>query len=108
MQSFAVSTQETFWTSLVLAIPECILSVGALSLLMIGVFGGDMRTRWIAWACVAVLADAGIFVILPEPARLLAFGDSIVTTFLARPSKTSTPWSAGVQICSSCIYRTVK
>ncbi len=84
MQSFAVSTQETFWTSLVLAIPECILAVGALSLLMIGVFGGDSWTRWIAWACVAVLAVAGIFVVLPEPARLLAFGDSFVVDSYGR------------------------
>lgn len=78
MQNVAVPAQEGFWTSLSLAVPECVLAVGAMALLLIGVFGDDGRTRWISWASIIVLAIAALFVIFPEPVRVLGFGGSFV------------------------------
>lgn len=46
--------------SLMMTLPELILSLGALSLLMVAAFGGDAQARLIGWGAVAVLAAAGL------------------------------------------------
>jgi NADH-quinone oxidoreductase subunit N len=45
-------------TSLLLTLPELILSIGALVLLMVAAYAGDGSTRTIGWLSVALLAAA--------------------------------------------------
>lgn len=45
--------------SLALALPEIILSLGAIALLMVAAFAGDGSTRLVNWLSVALLAAAG-------------------------------------------------
>jgi len=57
--------------SFLVALPELILSTGALVLLMVAAFAGDRHTRAVGWASVALFAAAGVAAVLqasPEPA----------------------------------------
>jgi NADH-quinone oxidoreductase subunit N len=66
------------------ALPEIILALGAMALLMIGVFRGDRSTALITWLAVALLVVVGIIVLdLPEE-RLVTFGGSFVLDGFAR------------------------
>ncbi|UJW73330.1 NADH-quinone oxidoreductase subunit NuoN [Rhizobium sp. SL42] len=56
-------TVETLIASLHLVTPELILAVGALALLMIGVFSGDRATGTVTGLAVALLLAAGVCVI---------------------------------------------
>jgi NADH-quinone oxidoreductase subunit N len=66
------------------ALPEIMLALGAMALLMIGVFRGDRSTALITWLSVALLVLVGIIVLeLPEE-RLVTFGGSFVLDGFAR------------------------
>jgi NADH-quinone oxidoreductase subunit N len=73
----------SFTSSLISALPELILTVGALALLMFAAFGGDRQTRAISWIAVALFAVAGVAavcVVSSEPAfDGLYRGDSFAT-----------------------------
>ena len=56
-------TAETFLLSLHLSIPELILAIGALLLLMVGVFSGEKSFVLVTWLAIIVLAVAGATVI---------------------------------------------
>jgi hypothetical protein len=56
-------TAETLYLSLQLSMPEIILAVGALALLMIGVFSGDKSAPTVTGLAVALLAVAGLWLI---------------------------------------------
>lgn len=66
-------TAEILFASLRIATPELILAVGALALLMIGVFSGDKSTNTVTGLAVALLVVAGLWIIF-APATGLAFG----------------------------------
>ena len=59
--------------SLHLVTPELILALGALALLMLGVFAGEKSSRLVSGLAVAVLAVAGLWLIV-SPAEGEAFG----------------------------------
>src|SRR5215475_6464345 len=66
------------------ALPEIMLALGAMALLMIGVFRGDQSTALINWLSIALLVLVGIVVLqLPEE-RLVTFGGSFVLDGFAR------------------------
>jgi NADH-quinone oxidoreductase subunit N len=66
------------------ALPEIVLALGAMALLMIGVFRGDRSTALINWLSIALLVLVGIIVLeLPEE-RLVTFGGSFVLDGFAR------------------------
>ncbi|HEV7306202.1 NADH-quinone oxidoreductase subunit NuoN [Ensifer sp.] len=57
-------TAETLLASLQLSIPELILAVGAMALLMIGVFSGEKSASTVTGLAVAVLIIAGLWLVL--------------------------------------------
>ncbi|MCM2473822.1 NADH-quinone oxidoreductase subunit NuoN [Rhizobium sp. CG5] len=76
-------TAETLLASLHLVTPELILAVGALALLMIGVFSGDKSTPTVTGLAVALLIAAGLWMIL-VPAEGEAFGGAFIADGYAR------------------------
>lgn len=66
-------TSETILASLHLSIPELILAVGALVLLMIGVFSGERSGRMVSVLAIIVLAAAALWLIF-VPSDGLAYG----------------------------------
>ncbi|MBW9113036.1 NADH-quinone oxidoreductase subunit NuoN [Rhizobium cauense] len=66
-------TSETILASLHLSIPELILAVGALVLLMIGVFSGERSGRMVSVLAIIVLAAAALWLIF-VPSEGLAYG----------------------------------
>jgi NADH-quinone oxidoreductase subunit N len=48
--------------SLLLTLPEIILTVAALALMMVAAYGGDRAARLATWAAIASLAVAGLFI----------------------------------------------
>ncbi|MGV1752571.1 NADH-quinone oxidoreductase subunit NuoN [Agrobacterium sp. CG674] len=66
-------TAEILFASLRIATPELILAVGALALLMIGVFSGDKSTNTVTGLAVALLVVVGLWIIF-APATGEAFG----------------------------------
>lgn len=66
-------TAELLFASLRIATPELILAVGALALLMIGVFSGDKSTNTVTGLAVALLVVVGLWIIF-APASGEAFG----------------------------------
>ena len=56
-------TAETFLASLHLSTPELILAVGAMVLLMIGVFSGEKSSGAVTWLAVGLLAVSGAWLI---------------------------------------------
>ncbi|WP_296038161.1 NADH-quinone oxidoreductase subunit NuoN [uncultured Agrobacterium sp.] len=66
-------TAELLFASLRIATPELILAIGALALLMIGVFSGDKSTNTVTGLAVALLVVVGLWIIF-APASGLAFG----------------------------------
>ncbi|MCQ1572889.1 NADH-quinone oxidoreductase subunit NuoN [Neorhizobium galegae] len=66
-------TAEILSLSLQLSMPEIILAVGALALLMIGVFSGDKSAPTVTGLAVALLAIAGLWLIF-MPGEGVAYG----------------------------------
>jgi NADH-quinone oxidoreductase subunit N len=70
------------------ALPEIIVTAGAMALLMFGAFSGERSTRMISWLAVAVLILALIVSQLGGGERRLAFYGMFVTeafALLCRP-----------------------
>jgi NADH-quinone oxidoreductase subunit N len=76
-------TAETLLASLHLATPELILAVGALVLLMIGVFSGDKSTTTVTGLAVALLIASGLWIIF-NPATGEGFGGVFVADAFGR------------------------
>ncbi|KKX34274.1 NADH-quinone oxidoreductase subunit NuoN [Rhizobium sp. LC145] len=76
-------TAELLSLSLQLAMPEVILAVGALALLMIGVFSGDKSAPTVTGLAVALLVIAGLWLIF-SPGEGEAFGGAFLLDPFAR------------------------
>jgi len=85
------------------ALPEIILALGALSLLMIGVFGGDRATPVVTGLSVALIVVAAIILIL-MPAEGSTFAGTFVLDPFARFMKVTTLIGSGVAIAMSVGY----
>ncbi|MBD9386636.1 NADH-quinone oxidoreductase subunit NuoN [Agrobacterium sp. AGB01] len=70
-------TAELLLASLHIATPELILAVGALALLMVGVFSGDKSTTTVTGLAVALLVIAGLWIVF-NPASGVAFGGAFI------------------------------
>jgi len=66
------------------ALPEIVLALGAMALLMIGVFRGDQSTPVINAASIALLVLAGLIVLQLPGGRLVTFRGSFVLDDFAR------------------------
>lgn len=69
--------------SLALATPELILAVGAMALLMVGVYSGERANNTVTGLSVALLAAVGVWMIL-FPAEGQAFAGAFVSDSFAR------------------------
>ncbi|MGV8939652.1 MAG: NADH-quinone oxidoreductase subunit NuoN [Allorhizobium sp.] len=76
-------TSETLLASLQLITPELILAIGALALLMIGVFSGDKSAPTVTGLAVAILIAAGLWMVL-VPVDGEAFGGAYIADPFAR------------------------
>ncbi len=85
------------------ALPEIILAVGALALLMIGVFGGDRATPVVTGLSVALLVIAAVALIL-MPAEGETFNGAFILDGFARFMKVVTLIGSGVAIAMSVGY----
>ncbi len=75
---------EHFGQNLFLVHPEITLAIGAMLLLLIGVFRGDGALRLLSWLAVIVYGVAAFFVTIVPADRLTAFNDLFVTDGTAR------------------------
>ena len=76
-------TSETILASLHLSIPELILAIGALVLLMIGVFSGERSGRMVSVLALIVIAAAALWLVF-VPSEGLAYGGVFVSDGFAR------------------------
>ncbi|SCB23217.1 NADH-quinone oxidoreductase subunit NuoN [Rhizobium multihospitium] len=76
-------TADTILASLHLSIPELILAVGALALLMIGVFSGERSGPTVTGLAIALLAVAGLWIIF-VPGEGLAYGGAYLADGFSR------------------------
>ncbi|HET9272643.1 MAG TPA: NADH-quinone oxidoreductase subunit NuoN [Methyloceanibacter sp.] len=83
--------------------PELTLAVGAMALLMLGVFTRRERGELILWLAVALLAIAGIFVASATGTTTL-FGNSFIVDPFARTLKLLTLTGAAVALLMSVDY----
>ena len=59
-------------------LPELILLIGAMVLLMLGVFNGERATGAVCWLAILLLVVAGVLIALQPPDRVVAFYGSFV------------------------------
>jgi NADH-quinone oxidoreductase subunit N len=85
------------------ALPEVILAVGALTLLMIGVFGGDRGTPVVTGLSVALIVIAAVSLIL-MPTEGETFNGAFILDDFARLMKVITLIGSGVAIAMSVGY----
>ena len=74
------------WSGLTPLLPEIVLGLGAMALLMLGVFrgGGDGAVRLIDVVSIVLLIAAGLIVIALPAGKLVTFGGSFVVDDFAR------------------------
>jgi len=89
--------------SLSAVLPELILAIGALALLMIGVFGGDRSIPTVTWLSVAVVVAAALALML-EPEKSGAFSGSFVIDAFGRLMKLLILIGSGVAVVMSAGY----
>ena len=72
------------WASLTPLLPEIVLGVGAMALLMLGVYRSERSTVLIDALSIALLVVAGVIVVLLPEGKLVTFGGSFVVDDFAR------------------------
>jgi NADH-quinone oxidoreductase subunit N len=72
----------TLQADLMVLLPELTLAVGAMVLLLVGVFGGDRLTGFVSWLAIALLAAAGVIVF--THAKASAFHGAFVVDGFSR------------------------
>src|SRR3984885_13807779 len=70
--------------TLVPLLPEFVLGIGAMALLMLGVFRGEPGGRIVDVIAIVLLAVAGIALVMLPPGKLTTFGGSFVVDDFAR------------------------
>ena len=89
--------------NLAVILPELVLAIGALALLMVGVFTREERGELVLWLAVGVIVVSGIFVALGEGTEVLFNGSFIVDPY-ARMLKLLTLTGAAVALIMSINY----
>jgi NADH-quinone oxidoreductase subunit N len=91
---------------LVPVLPELMLAIGAMALLMLGVFRGERLFTVISGIAIALLLFAGIMVLYLPPGTLVTFGDSFVVDDFARFLKILALLGSAAAIAMSTDYFT--
>lgn len=78
-----MSVESTILASITLSAPEMILAVGALFLLMVGVFAGEKSSEPVSWLAVLVIALAGGWMIF-NPSEGQAYSGAFVSDAFGR------------------------
>jgi NADH-quinone oxidoreductase subunit N len=86
------------------ALPEIVLVLGAMALLMLGAFRGEQATRIINGAAFALLVLAAIIVCLLPAGKIVTFGGSFVIDDFARVLKVLTLIGSAATIVLSLDY----
>ena len=89
---------------LLLALPEITLAVGAMTLLMVGVFRSERATGAINWLAILLLIAAGAVVVSLPGGKLVGFGGSFVVDSFARFLKLLALTGSAVAILMSFDY----
>ncbi len=71
-------------TAVVPLLPELVLGLGAMALLMVGVYAGERAVRFVDGASIALLLLAGLIVLALPTGKLVTFSDSFVVDGFAR------------------------
>jgi NADH-quinone oxidoreductase subunit N len=90
------------------ALPEIVLAIGAMLLLMVGVFRGERATKGIDAGAVLVLLLAGLVVVWLPAGKLVTFGGSFVVDDFARFLKLLALAGSAVAIVMSSNYFAVE
>jgi NADH-quinone oxidoreductase subunit N len=103
-----MSVESTILASITLSAPEMILAVGALFLLMVGVFAGEKSSEPVSWLGVLVIIFAGGWIYF-NPGDGLAYGGAFVSDAFARFMKLLVLiGSAGTLVMSIALARQEK
>jgi len=78
-----MSVESTILASITLSAPEMILAVGALFLLMVGVFAGEKSSEPVSWLAVLVIIFAGGWIVF-NPGEGQAYGGAFITDAFGR------------------------
>ena len=89
---------------LVPVLPEIVLGIGAAALLMLGVFQTGRPGRMIDYAAIALLAVAGIILVLLPAGKLTGFGGSFIVDDFARYLKILALLGSAAAIAMSLDY----
>ena len=84
--------------SLLMSLPELVLSLGAIVLMLVAAWGGQASTKWVSWTSVAVLIGAGIALMGPASSGGEAFDGLYRADAFAAFSKVLIFIAAGVAI----------
>jgi len=95
-------------TDIATVLPEMLLAVGAMALLMYGVFRGDESADSVAWASVGLLVVAAIMVFSGEIDTHTAFAGSFIVDDFARLMKLLTVVGSGAAIAMSIHFARVE
>jgi NADH-quinone oxidoreductase subunit N len=85
-------------------LPEIVLGLGAMALLMVGVFRGAASVRVVDYAAIALLVIAGVVLLALPGGRLVSFGGSFVVDDFARFLKILALIGSAVAIVLSLDY----
>ena len=88
-------------TDIMTALPEVMLAVGAMALLMYGVFRGERSADTVGWLSVILLILAAVVVVLVTPESATAFGGSFVVDSFSHFMKVLTLVASAVAIIMS-------
>jgi NADH-quinone oxidoreductase subunit N len=91
-------------STLLPALPEIVLALGAMALLMFGAFRGESAVRMINGAAFALLVLAAVIVCLLPAGRIVTFGGSFVIDDFARVLKVLTLIGSAATIILSLDY----
>src|SRR4030088_589465 len=86
------------------ALPEIVLAVGAMVLLMVGAFRGEQTSKSIDGAAILLLVLTGVIVVWLPAGKLVAFGGSFVVDPFARFLKLLALTGSAVAILMSLDY----
>src|SRR6266576_1035127 len=90
------------------ALPEIVLAIGAMLLLMVGVFRGERATKGVEAGAVLVLLLAGLVIVWLPAGKLVTFGGSFVVDGFARFLKLLALAGSAVAILMSSNYLAVE